>query len=212
MAWTFSDDVYNLSIHHHSNGSVTYIDGNGTQYLLSSVLEASDIIHTDIGWERAVIYTMLSLALVVMGGITSGLNVSLLSIDAKKNKLMVELASRGSVAITETQRIMMDKIQPLINDRHLLLVTLLVANAACMETLPIFLDELVASWLAVVISVSFVLIFGEILPQALFTSDPLKSGYNFYYFVLFLKWTLYPICRPLAYLLDCMFSDHRQQG
>ncbi len=72
------------------------------------------VIHTDIGWEKAVIFSVVSLCLVLIGGISSGLNVSLMSIDAKKNKLMVELAERGSAAISETQRVMMDKIQPLI--------------------------------------------------------------------------------------------------
>jgi len=216
MAWTFSEQVLNLSIQQHANGSTTYTDANGVQYLpigTTNFASVSDVINTEIGWQEAVTFSVISLILVLFGGIASGLNVSLLSIDARKNKLMVELAARGSVAISETQRIMMDKIQPLIEDRHLLLVTLLVAGAVCMEALPIFLDELVASWLAVVISVTFVLVFGEILPQALFTSDPLKAGYRMYYVVIAMKWLLYPICRPLAYLLDIMFPhDENSKG
>jgi len=51
-----------------------------------------------------------------------------------------------------------------IKHRHLLLVTLLVSNAACLESLPIFLDKLVPSWLAIVLSVTAVLFFGEIIP------------------------------------------------
>merc|ERR1719461_706847 len=81
-----------------------------------------------------------------------------------------------------------------------------------MEALPIFLDNLVVSWLAVVISVTFVLVFGEIIPQALFSSNPLKSGYKLYYLVLAMKWTLYPICKPLAWLLDLMFGEHEGKG
>jgi hypothetical protein len=42
-----------------------------------------------------------------------------------------------------------------------LLVTLLLANAAAMEALPIFLDKMVPEWLAIILSVTAVLFFGE---------------------------------------------------
>jgi metal transporter CNNM len=45
-----------------------------------------------------------------------------------------------------------------------MLVTLLLCNAAAMETLPIFLDKLVTPVEAIVLSVTLVLIFGEIIP------------------------------------------------
>lgn len=50
---------------------------------------------------------------------------------------------------------------PLINKQHLLLVTLLISNAAAMEALPIFLDRLTDPIIAIVISVTLVLMFGE---------------------------------------------------
>ena len=49
---------------------------------------------------------------------------------------------------------------------HYLLATLLLCNAAAMETLPIFLDRLLNPAAAIIISVTAILIFGEILPQA----------------------------------------------
>ena len=56
-------------------------------------------------------------------------------------------------------------------DHHLLLVSLLLVNAAVNEALPIFLDSLVPSWLAIVLSVTLVLFFGEIIPSAIFTGQ-----------------------------------------
>eukprot|EP01083_Nonionella_stella_P163119 536065_1 len=175
------------------------------------------IINTSINMEDAIMFIAICLCLVLLGGITSGLNVSLLSLDVKKSKLKIALSKKNldvtATPNSDTQISMMKRVQPLIEDKHLLLVTLLVANATCMEALPIFLDELVASWLAVLISVAFVLIFGEILPQALFTSNPLKSGYKMYYVVQVLKWTFYPICKPIAFLLDLAFGkEHKQKG
>ena len=53
-------------------------------------------------------------------------------------------------------------ILPLIKQHHLLLVTLLLYNALAMEALPIFLEALVPDWVAVLLSVTLVLIFGEV--------------------------------------------------
>ena len=52
---------------------------------------------------------------------------------------------------------------------HLLLVSLLLLNAMANEALPIFLDRLTNPFVSVILSVTFVLIFGEILPSAFFT-------------------------------------------
>ena len=43
---------------------------------------------------------------------------------------------------------------------HLLLVTLLLVNAAAMEALPIFLDRLLSPVAAIILSVTAVLFFG----------------------------------------------------
>ena len=53
-------------------------------------------------------------------------------------------------------------------------VTLLFANAVAMEALPIALDYIVPSWAAIVLSVAFVLVFCEMIPQALCVTNPLQ--------------------------------------
>jgi metal transporter CNNM len=50
-----------------------------------------------------------------------------------------------------------------------LLVTLLLSNAFAMEALPIYLDAIVPSFWAIIISVTAVLFFGEVIPQAVCT-------------------------------------------
>ena len=54
------------------------------------------------------------------------------------------------------------RIMGLVKRRHWVLVTLLLANSAAMEALPLFLDRLVHPAIAVVISVTVVLMFGEV--------------------------------------------------
>ena len=50
-----------------------------------------------------------------------------------------------------------------------MLVTLLLCNALCMETLPLFLDKMMPELFAILTSVTCVLFFGEIIPQAVCT-------------------------------------------
>lgn len=57
-------------------------------------------------------------------------------------------------------------ILPILEKHHLLLGTLIVSNAFCMEALPIFLHKIVPAIVAIIISTVFVVIFGEVLPQA----------------------------------------------
>ena len=53
------------------------------------------------------------------------------------------------------------KIIPLVSQHHLLLVTLLLANAAAVESMPLCLDRISNPIIAVVVSVTAVLLFGE---------------------------------------------------
>ena len=59
------------------------------------------------------------------------------------------------------------RIYPLVKRHHLLLVTLLLANAGAVEAMPIFMDRITNPVVAIVVSVSAVLLFGEILPQVI---------------------------------------------
>ncbi len=53
------------------------------------------------------------------------------------------------------------RILMLVKRHHLLLVTLLLANAAAVETMPIFLNKITLEVVAIVVSVTAVLLFGE---------------------------------------------------
>lgn len=87
----------------------------------------------------------------------SGLTVGYSSLDS----LSLEILQINGTEIEKNQ---VSKIMPVIKDKHLLLSTLLLCNALAMESLPIFLDALVPSTWAILISTTLVLIFGEILP------------------------------------------------
>jgi len=88
----------------------------------------------------------------------SGLTVGYSSID----NLQLEIKLKNG---TEEEKRDANNILPIIQKKHLMLATLLLSNALAMESLPIFLHAIMPASLAVLISTTFVLIFGEILPQ-----------------------------------------------
>ena len=224
-----------------ADGSVAFVDDQNiiwqpTQMTFDASIDpqsindftsSEEIVETDIPTFKLVLCICLSLFCILMGGITSGLNVSLLSVDQQKLDLQIRMeknrlkeevkekhgltdSPRSDSSQLQSERIeMCEKVKPLLKDHHLLLVTILLANASAMEALPVFLDDLVAPWFAVVISVTFVLIFGEIIPQALFASEPILVGSKLAGLVRAFQFVLFPIAKPIAWLLDQCIPVHR---
>lgn len=100
--------------------------------------------------------------LVLFSGFISGLTVGFMSID----DLVLEL--RQSTGTTEEKE-QAKKVLPVLENRHWLLVTLVLMNSLAVETLPLILNNIMSEFLAVIVSVILIFLFGEILPQAVFT-------------------------------------------
>lgn len=124
------------------------------------------------------------------------MTMGLLSLDTLKLKIKYLVGS-------EDDKKAVSKILPLLENHHWLLCTLLLYNAMANEALPIFLDALVPSWAAVIISVTLVLLFGEIIPTALFTGpSQLLIAARFTPLVYFLRYLFFPVAYPMALVLD----------
>jgi len=144
----------------------------------------------------------LKLVLTSGSGIFSGLTVGYLSID----DLVLELRSKNG---TDEEKHYAEKVLPILAKRHWLLVSLLLMNALCMEALPLFLDKIVPEFLAILISVSLVLVFGEIIPQAYCTGpDQIKIAALVAPLTKILMWFTYPISYPISLLLDHLLGEH----
>ena len=133
----------------------------------------------------------------------SGLQVGYFSLDPMKLQLL-----QMDTAADKKDQQRAKQLVPLLDKHHWLLVTLLVANAAAMETLPILLDELLPSYVAIILSVTLVLIAGEIIPQALCTNRPLLIGSFFAPFIRVLMYVTAPVSVPMAKLLDYILGDN----
>jgi metal transporter CNNM len=145
-------------------------------------------------WVYNIIGSLLCVAMVAM---ISGLFLGLLTLDT----LDLQIIQRAS--LDEDERMYATTLLPLLKKRHQILVTLLLMNALAYEALPIFLDALVPSYVAVLLSVTIVMFFGEVLPSGIFMGpNQLQLGYQMVPLMKLFLWIFHPIAMPMAKLLD----------
>jgi metal transporter CNNM len=148
-------------------------------------------------------YIGISVLLTVVAGFMSGLTVGLASID----KLDIELMKMTGSPDEKKSAVAIEKV---VQRHHWMLCTLLLCNAGCMEALPIFLDKLMPETIAIIVSVTCVLFFGEIIPQALATGPKQMKIAELSCPVVFgFMVVTAPLSWPLGKLLDCVLGgDH----
>ncbi|KAF0690591.1 Aste57867_18038 [Aphanomyces stellatus] len=144
-----------------------------------------------------------AVGLICVAGMMAGLTMGLLSID-KLNLQIMQMEG------TQTEKDRAGRVLPIVKRHHLLLVTLLLFNAAANEALPVFLARLVPETHAIAISVTCVLLFGEILPSAVFTGkNQLAIAAGLVPFVQVLMVLAFPLAFPMSKMLDwCVGEDH----
>ncbi|XP_016503979.1 DUF21 domain-containing protein At4g14240-like isoform X1 [Nicotiana tabacum] len=147
------------------------------------------------------VYAGISCFLVLFAGIMSGLTLGLMSMGLVE----LEILQRSG---TSTEKKQAATIFPVVQKQHQLLVTLLLCNAAAMEALPIYLDKIFHPVVAVILSVTFVLAFGEIIPQAICSRYGLAVGANLVWLVRVLMIICYPIAYPIGKVLDAVLGHH----
>lgn len=142
-----------------------------------------------------ILYILSVTFLVLLSAVLSGLSLGLLSLD----KLSLEILRNSG---DTKRRAQAERIMKLTQDQHRLLISLLLWDMTVDMTLAVFLDRLLSPILTIIFSVTLLLIFTEIVPQAVAKKYGLQIGSSSFYFVNFLLFTMYPIAYPLARLLD----------
>ncbi|AQK85716.1 Putative DUF21 domain-containing protein [Zea mays] len=165
---------------------------------MALIVQGEDTAFGSLEWWA---YAGISFFLVLFAGIMSGLTLGLMSLGLVE----LEILQRSG---TDAEKAQAAAILPVVQKQHQLLVTLLLCNAAAMEALPIFLDRMFHPVVAVVLSVTFVLAFGEVIPQAICTRYGLAVGANFVWLVRILMVICYPISYPIGKVLDCALGHN----
>ncbi|EFN57253.1 hypothetical protein CHLNCDRAFT_16812, partial [Chlorella variabilis] len=130
----------------------------------------------------------------------AGLVLGLLSLDRMD---LAVLKRTGS----EQQKWLVGRVEPLTRDPHFTMCALVVVNAACNTALPLFIDRLLNPLAALLISVTAILIFAEIAPQAVCKRYGLEIGAYCSWLVRGLRVLTAPVAWPLAKLLDLLLGE-----
>jgi metal transporter CNNM len=151
-------------------------------------------------WWRIAISTVLVFA----GGVFAGLTLGLMGLD----ELHLRVLATSSEDLTEKRNA--QKVLKLMQKgRHWVLVVLLLGNVVINESLPIFLDGAIGGGIAaVVISTTAIVIFGEVIPQAVSVRYGLAIGARCAPFVLCLMYLFSPIAYPTAKVLDYVLGQN----
>ncbi|XP_076140137.1 metal transporter CNNM4 [Alosa pseudoharengus] len=139
--------------------------------------------------------------LLVLSGLFSGLNLGLMALDPMELRIVQSCG-------TEKERRDARKIEPIRRKGNYLLCSLLLGNVLVNTTLTIMLDELIGSGLgAVAASTVGIVIFGEIVPQALCSRHGLAVGANTIQLTKFFMLATFPLSYPISRLLDCVLGQ-----
>lgn len=98
------------------------------------------------------------------------------------------------------------KIIPLRSNSSLLLSTLLFGNVAVNTAIAIMLNSVASGFVAGLVSTLLIVVFGELLPQAIFARFALDVGSKMIWLVRLFMIALYPVAAPAAFLLDKMLG------
>ncbi|CAM6025243.1 unnamed protein product [Sphagnum balticum] len=145
------------------------------------------------------VYIVVIVGLVLFAGMMSGLTLGLMSLGLVDLEVLVKSGQ-------PSDRKHAAKILPVVKNQHLLLCTLLIGNSLAMEALPIFLDAIVNTWGAILISVTLILMFGEIAPQAICSRFGLAVGAAMAPVVRVLLVIFFPVAFPISKLLDLILG------
>lgn len=147
-------------------------------------------------WVQAIILA----GLLLLSGLFSGLNLGLMALD--KTELRV-IESCG----TPSERKWAKVIAPLRDHGNYLLCSLLLGNVLVNSSLTILLDDLTSGLVAVIGSTISIVIFGEIIPQAICSRHGLQIGARTLFITKVFMALTFPLSWPISKILDWVLGE-----
>ncbi|XP_068827804.1 metal transporter CNNM4 [Capricornis sumatraensis] len=147
------------------------------------------------------LHILIIMVLLGLSGIFSGLNLGLMALDPMELRIVQNCG-------TQKERRYARKIEPIRRKGNYLLCSLLLGNVLVNTSLTILLDNLIGSGLVAVASSTIgIVIFGEIVPQALCSRHGLAVGANTIILTKFFMLITFPLSYPISKLLDFVLGQ-----
>lgn len=138
--------------------------------------------------------------LVLASAVCSGLNIAVMSLD------MADLRRKAKLGNRQAKRVL-----PLRTHTHLTLASILLTNVAAVSACSLVLDQRLNGWLAGAVSTLLIVVLGEVIPQALFSKNPLAWSSLFAPLLKVMIAITFVISKPLQLLLDRLFPHQRSK-
>ena len=140
--------------------------------------------------------------LLCLSGLFSGLNLGLMSLDQTELQIVVTTG-------TESEKNNASTILPVRSHGNFLLCTLLFGNVLVNVLIPLLLDGIPGANgpIAVAGSTFGIVIFGEIIPQAVCSRHGLAVGAKTMFLTKFFMLLTFPLSYPISKILDCVLGE-----
>jgi metal transporter CNNM len=143
---------------------------------------------------------VIVLVLISFSAVCSGLNIALMSLN------MGDLRRKAKLGNPQAK-----KVLPYRQNTHLTLAAILLTNVAAVSATSLVLENVLFGLIAGLVTTILMVIFGEILPQAIFSRNALGYCARFTPAMRLMIIITYPVSKSLQLLLDKLFTRQRTQ-
>eukprot|EP00051_Salpingoeca_urceolata_P030714 m.9420 g.9420 ORF g.9420 m.9420 type:complete len:769 (-) comp3508_c0_seq2:283-2589(-) len=143
---------------------------------------------------------VILIVLLLLSGTFSGLNLGLMALDVRELQIFMDAGDEEEKKNAKT-------ILPLRKRGNLLLCTILLGNVLVNSTLTILLDGLAGGIVAVIGSTAGIVVFGEIVPQAICSRHGLWIGAHTIWMTRVFVLITFPIAYPISKVLDLVLGE-----
>lgn len=141
---------------------------------------------------------LIIIILILFSALFSGLTIGLLGLDKSELERKIKIGDKLALKIYSVRK-----------NGNLLLVTLLLGNVLINSILSVYLGQMFSGLIAVIASTALIVVFGEILPQAIFYRYAMQIGVYFIPVVKLFQFLFYPVAWPIAKILDKFLGEER---
>jgi metal transporter CNNM len=149
---------------------------------------------------EVVVTLIVIVFLIALSAVCSGLNVAFMSLN------VADLRRKSKLGNGYARRLL-----PLRKNAHLTLAAILLTNVAAASASPLVLQNKLNGIVAGALSTLLLVIFAEIMPQALFARNALAFCGALAPFMQAMIIATYPVAKPLQLLLDRLFGRAKSE-
>ena len=140
------------------------------------------------------------IVLVVISGTCSGLNIAIMALDLADIRRKAKTGNHDAKAVL-----------PLRTNYHLTLAAILFTNVGAVSAASLVMEDALNGFLAGILTTLLMVIFGEIVPQAIFAKSALKVTARLAPLMRLMIFVTFIVSKPLQLLLDRLFPPARRR-